>query len=47
MDRSNPILLVGMLMTLHSIATITIAALGTAADDILAKVQANLLNIFY
>lgn len=40
--RSNPIFPVGILITLHNIATITIAALGTAAEDILAKVQANL-----
>lgn len=40
--KSKPMLPVGILMTLHNMATITIAALGTAAEDILAKVQAKL-----
>ncbi len=41
-DNNNPMFSVGMSITLHSMATITTAALGTAADDMLANVQANL-----
>lgn len=41
-DNNKPILSGGMLITLHNMVTITIAALGTAAEDMLANVQANL-----